>query len=450
MQDRWNQCLEIGRRLATTTGVMALCQTLAESLMQTDIDRCTVVLGFRYEGDLLVEGQSVVVRDLEPVRAQTHLGKTYPTRDYPMIEFVIRERTGVRIDDIKTDWRLAEGERALMNETGTCSTVVCPLLSRNHVIGYIWVEKRVRGGFTDEDLTFYQIIANHAASAIEMAQQMASLEREITLFQALTENAPYGVWMSTPEGVIEYANRASHLMFGYSYPPAGEGREMVGLMIEQCLSASSARQLQTQMPQILAGSSWQGELEGRRKDGSTFDLLTLVFVIVNGEGAPMAIAAIHRDITAQKQMEAEQERLNRENIEAQNRLIRELSAPLIPITQDILVLPLIGVIDSVRAQQIMESMLQGVQAYNAEVVIIDITGVPVLDTSVANYLIQMTSAAALLGAKSVLVGIMPSVAQTLVELGVDLSGIVTRNNLQGGVEYALRMQGLHITALSKG
>jgi anti-anti-sigma regulatory factor len=163
----------------------------------------------------------------------------------------------------------------------------------------------------------------------------------------------------------------------------------------------------------------------------------------------LAVARHAATIIDQKQLENEQERLNREIIGTHERLIRDLSAPLIPITQGILVLPLIGSIDSVRAQQVMESMLQGVESHDAEVVIIDITGVPVLDTSVANHLIQMTSAAALLGARSVLVGIMPSVAQTLVELGVDLSSITTRNNLQGGVEYALRLQGLHITPLHK-
>jgi rsbT co-antagonist protein RsbR len=132
---------------------------------------------------------------------------------------------------------------------------------------------------------------------------------------------------------------------------------------------------------------------------------------------------------------------------ARERLISELSAPLIPITGSILVLPLIGSIDSARAQQIMESLLNGIESYDASVVIIDVTGVPLMDTGVANHLLQMTDAASLVGARTILVGITPRVAQTIIELGVDLSSITTRSNLQGGVEYALRLQGQHITSI---
>jgi rsbT co-antagonist protein RsbR len=105
--------------------------------------------------------------------------------------------------------------------------------------------------------------------------------------------------------------------------------------------------------------------------------------------------------------------------------IRELSAPLLPVHDRILVLPLIGHIDSRRSSQIMESMLIGVQRYQARFVIVDITGVPVVDTAVANHLIQATRAFALLGARCIMAGIAPEVAQTLVQLGVDLSGLVT-------------------------
>lgn len=133
-------------------------------------------------------------------------------------------------------------------------------------------------------------------------------------------------------------------------------------------------------------------------------------------------------------------------INEQNMQLRELSTPLMPIHQGVLVLPLVGQIDPRRASQVMETLLEGISAQSADVVIMDITGVPVVDTQVANYLIQAARAARLLGAKIVLVGIGPEIAQTIIQLGVDLSDITTRANLESGINYALGLQGLAIMA----
>lgn len=135
--------------------------------------------------------------------------------------------------------------------------------------------------------------------------------------------------------------------------------------------------------------------------------------------------------------------------QAQERLletVRELSTPAIPIYDGILVLPLVGNIDTGRASQVMEAVLNGIAREHASVVIVDVTGVPIIDTGVANHLVQVTQAAQLLGARCMLVGIKPEVAQTLVQLGVDLSSIVTRSDLQAGVAFALEKRGLRIVS----
>ena len=134
-------------------------------------------------------------------------------------------------------------------------------------------------------------------------------------------------------------------------------------------------------------------------------------------------------------------------VEDKERLLKtvgELSSPVIQVWEDVLVMPLVGAIDSTRAARIMEDLLTGITKYQAEIVIIDITGVPVVDTSVANHLVQTIKAASLLGAKCVVVGISSEVAQSLINLGVDLSGVVTRSNLQAGVWYAMEMMGLEV------
>lgn len=127
-------------------------------------------------------------------------------------------------------------------------------------------------------------------------------------------------------------------------------------------------------------------------------------------------------------------------------LVRELSTPVIPIHDGILVLPLVGTIDSKRAAQIMDSLLGAIQRDHASVVLLDVTGVPMVDTSVIDHLLRAIRAASLLGARAVLVGITPSVAQTMVQLGVDLGGVVTRSNLQAGIAHALTLLGLEIRA----
>jgi rsbT co-antagonist protein RsbR len=133
---------------------------------------------------------------------------------------------------------------------------------------------------------------------------------------------------------------------------------------------------------------------------------------------------------------------------AQRRLIQELSTPIVPIHEGVLVLPIIGTIDSRRATQILEAALERIVAAQAEILILDITGVPYIDTNVANYLLQMVRAVTLLGAQSVLVGIGTEIAQTLVHLGVDLSGVIVRANLQAGIVYALHHMGLAIQPLN--
>ncbi len=124
--------------------------------------------------------------------------------------------------------------------------------------------------------------------------------------------------------------------------------------------------------------------------------------------------------------------------------LQELSAPLIPVMRNITIMPLIGTIDTERAKLIMENLLQGVIKHNAEVVLIDITGVPVVDTMVAHHLIQAAEAVRLIGANCILVGIRPEIAQTIVNLGIDLSRFPTRSSLRKGVETALEMTGRKI------
>lgn len=133
--------------------------------------------------------------------------------------------------------------------------------------------------------------------------------------------------------------------------------------------------------------------------------------------------------------------IHERRIEHQQSQLRTLASPIIPIYSDVLVMPLIGEVDTKRASQIMEDLLQEVVRFQAEVVLLDITGVAVVDSNVANYLIHIAKATQLLGAHFFLVGISPEIAQTVTHLGIDLNGIKTLSSLQTGLEAALALQG---------
>lgn len=125
-------------------------------------------------------------------------------------------------------------------------------------------------------------------------------------------------------------------------------------------------------------------------------------------------------------------------IRAQEAALAELSTPLLVISDRVLVMPLVGMIDTRRAEQVIETLLAGVAQRRASAVILDITGVSVVDTQVANALMRAAQAVRLLGARVVITGIRPEVAQTLVGLGVDLRSITTRSSLQSGIAETLR------------
>lgn len=136
----------------------------------------------------------------------------------------------------------------------------------------------------------------------------------------------------------------------------------------------------------------------------------------------------------------ERERIIRQQQEA----IRELSTPVLQVRERLLILPIIGVIDSQRARQLTEQLLRGIRTNRAKVVVIDITGVPSVDSTVANHLVQTVDASRLMGAIVIVTGLSSEIAQTLVTIGLDLGKIKAVGDLQGGIEEAERLLGYKV------
>ena len=178
----------------------------------------------------------------------------------------------------------------------------------------------------------------------------------------------------------------------------------------------------------------------RHPDGTMGWLLTSKIPLRAPDGSVVGVLVSLEDISARKQAEEARARSQEEYIQMQSGLLAELSTPLIPLTQAVVVMPLIGLIDSRRAQQVLDTLLHGITERHARIAILDITGVPIVDTHVAGALIRAAQAAQLLGAQVVLTGIRPEVAQTLVGMGTELHGIITRSDLQSGIAFATRVR----------
>jgi rsbT co-antagonist protein RsbR len=155
------------------------------------------------------------------------------------------------------------------------------------------------------------------------------------------------------------------------------------------------------------------------------------------------LCAILRDIS--REMEQQQAiAVAQEQIDSQLMTIESLSSPVIQVWQGILTMPLVGTIDTKRSMAITANLLDTIARQQAQCVIIDITGVPIVDTQVAQHIIQASQACRLLGCNVVLVGIGVEIAQTLVQLGVDLRSLVTLANLQAGIAWAFERLNLRV------
>jgi rsbT co-antagonist protein RsbR len=137
-------------------------------------------------------------------------------------------------------------------------------------------------------------------------------------------------------------------------------------------------------------------------------------------------------------------------IRIQQEAIREIPTPVLQVRERLLIVPIIGVLDSTRARRLTDQLLQAIRDNRAKVVVLDITGVPAVDSRVANHVLQTVDASRLMGATVIVTGLSAEVAQTLVAIGVDLTKLNTVGDLQGGIEEADRLLGYKVLRIEEG
>ena len=242
----------------------------------------------------------------------------------------------------------------------------------------------------------------------------------------------YAIVMLDPKGRVVSWNSGAERIKGYT-PEEIIGKDFT------CFYPPEA--IQRGLPQReLETAAKEGRFEDEgwrvRKDGSQFWANAIITALRDPAGALRGYAKVTRDLTERKQAE--------ERIQQQSKEILDLSTPVMQVWRGIVTAPLIGSLDSQRTQQFMERLLNAIVETNSPVALVDIMGVPTIDTQTAQHLIETISAVRLLGAQVILTGVRPVIAQTLVHLGIDLSDIITRSSLAAGLQVALDMLNLEV------
>lgn len=279
--------------------------------------------------------------------------------------------------------------------------------------------------------------------AHSIVQLVAHTRESIILPNASTDsrhaNDPY-ITRTKPKSVMCLALKSRGRLTGLVYLEnnAAEGAftaeriELLRLLSGQAASAVENAILYTRLKELTDQlQSSNDELRQKNTD-----------LLQRTDELRQANERTRQELQERERIERERANLQEEVIRIQSARLAEIAAPLIPITDQIMVLPLIGTMDTDRAQQVIHTVLNGAQQQRARVVIIDITGMKHVDTNIAGMLMNAASALRLLGTQAILTGIRAEIAQTLISLGIDLSGIVTRATLQSGIAYAASQRGL--------
>jgi rsbT co-antagonist protein RsbR len=280
---------------------------------------------------------------------------------------------------------------------------------------------------SDDIAALRQRVAELEQQIDQREQREAALRDEIWIMQSVLDAIPHAIYWKDSRLVYRGCNQRFANDIGIA-----STREIVGKTDDELpWQPGEAAVFQAIDRRVMANDAPETDIDETvvYSDGAQEWFETHKAPLHDQAGQVVGVLATYTNITRRKRAE--------ETIHTQTIMLHELSTPVIPFSDEVLVMPLIGTIDTRRAQQALETLLSSIATSRARVAILDITGVPVVDTQVANALLRAAQAVSLLGAQVVLTGIRPEVAQTIVGLGVSLQSVVTRSSLQSGIAYAM-------------
>jgi PAS domain S-box-containing protein len=248
---------------------------------------------------------------------------------------------------------------------------------------------------------------------------------------SIVESSDDAIYGKTLDGTILSWNQGAERIYGYA------AAEMVGRPVSVLVPANKPDEVPAILERVRRGERVSHfETTRVRKDGEVIDLSLNVSPIRDASGQIIGASTTARDITEQKKM--------REALTERAKEILDVSTPVLQVWEGVVVAPFIGTLDTQRAQQFMERLLDKIVETNSAVALLDVTGVPAIDTRTAQHLIETITAVRLLGAQAILTGVRPAIAQTLAHLGINLADVVTRSSLAAGLRVALDILNLKI------
>ncbi len=266
------------------------------------------------------------------------------------------------------------------------------------------------------------------AGYVKVTRDISDRRTVDSMFHGLLESAPDAMVLVDADGRIALANRQTERLFGF-------GRDdLIGAEVETLMPP----RLRPRHPGHRAGffaaprarpMGVDLDLFGQRRDGTEFPVEISLSPVQTDRG--LLVAAAIRDIT--------ERRVTEQRLERQRDEILELSTPVIQVWDKVLALPIIGTLDSGRAARLTENLLGKIAENQAEVVILELSGVPTVDTAVAQHLLRTVQAAALMGAVSIMSGMRPETAQAMVHLGIDMGQLRSRSTLRDALQLALQL-----------
>ncbi len=256
-------------------------------------------------------------------------------------------------------------------------------------------------------------------------------------YQVLVDQSlDLAIYFLTPTGYVETWNAAAERFKQY------KADEVIGKHLSMFYTREDQQKkvVEYELDEAKRAGRYEGAGWRVRKDGTKFWAEVIICSLKDRHGNLTGFVKIARDATEKREQ--------LDIIERQKQELIELSTPVIQLWNGILALPIVGTLDSQRSQIVMEKLLSAIVANDASVAILDISGVPTVDTMVAQHLMKTMEAAKLMGAECIISGIRPEIAQTMVHLGVDLGSIKTKSTMSRALEEALDI--LHIKLATNG
>lgn len=357
-------------------------------------------------------------------------------------------RQAVLVGDLTTDARVDRVTRELCATNGLRAFVLLPLYRHGRWLGVVtisYLEPQVFSALDEQLFTavlrYGGAVMEHRLLLQETQQALEENRRQRLAMQALIEALPTGIFVADARtGTPLLSNRAAVGLLGRSVDPKA-GKDAYTDTYHLYHPDTERPVASEELPLVIAmsGGTARRDIDIVKSDGSRITVDVIAAPIRDEHGVITSAVASFQDVSERRQSEVSRLRLQEELIATQAAALAERSTPLIPISDSIMVMPVIGSIDSERAQQMLNTLLEGVSRSRVRFAILDITGVKNIDTLAANSIISAAKSVRLLGVEPVLTGIRAEVAQTLVGLGVDLREVATRSTLQSGIKYANQM-----------